>query len=365
MDKDKHESIYPDYLQLDKLLTAQKILTTGGGKSAHEEHFFIIIHQVYELWFKQILAELEAIIEVFHEGPEKQDMGLVVIRLQRMNKIFHLLLQEFEVLETMSPLDFLNFRDLLGTMSGFQSYQFRLVEAKFGLRIQERMLYAQCPFDSKLKEEHKERIRKADKDDSLFGCLEMWLERCPLEKEGYSFKKAYAAAFGRMIREGKTRLEGDGSLNAEDKMGLSRRLEELVPIFDVIFKEGKYEKHLAEGHRSVSYKAFLSALFIRLYRQHSFLNLPDMMLSEILEVSSLLTLWRYRHMQMVRKMIGWKTGTGGTSGVGYLLSTVEKYDIFSDFHMIPMLLIPSTYIPDLPPNYFPSINFFFSETVCQ
>lgn len=346
MDKPRQLAAYGDYLQLDKILGAQKLLSVESGQPVHEELFFIIVHQVYELWFKQIIADLDSVIEIFKASPEKQDLELVLIRLRRINKIFHLLLQEFEVLETMSPLEFLNFRGALGTMSGFQSYQFRLIEVKFGIRRDERMLYGKCPFEKDLKKEHKEIIYQAEGQDSLFGCIDKWLSDRPyIEKKGYKFKDSYSAAVEKMLREEKKRLEAKTDIVDEERHALERRLEELRTNFDNIFDQQHYQEAIEKGERRLSYRALLTALYIRLYRRQPPLQLPDLLLSAIVELNATFTLWRYRHSQMVQKMIGWKSGTGGTSGVQYLQSTVEKYDIFSDLYLIPMLLIPEAYLP--------------------
>ena len=114
---------YGDYLAIDKLLELQKPLSLQEGKLlAHDEMLFIIVHQAYELWFKQIRHELQACSEVLSkpaaddDGP---DMNVVVHRLKRIVEIWKLLNHQVDVLETMTPLDFLEFRELLHGASGF------------------------------------------------------------------------------------------------------------------------------------------------------------------------------------------------------------------------------------------------------
>ncbi len=356
--------VYGDYLQLDKILSSQKLLSAEKGAARHEELFFIIVHQVYELWFKQIIADLDSIFALFQAPIAQQDMELILIRLQRINKIFHLLLQEFEVLETMSPLEFLNFRDNLGTMSGFQSYQFRMIETKFGLKRDERMLYARCPYDTDLKSVHKEALKEAEQHTSLLGCIEKWLEGMPfLEKGAYRFTDAYGEAFEQMMQQEKAHIQNNPEFTEEERQGFYKRLDELRPNFAIIFNAAPYQELLKTGQRRFSYKAFMAALFIRLYRHHPLLHLPDMLLTEVVEVNALFTLWRYRHSQMVQKMIGWKSGTGGSSGVQYLQATVEKYNIFADLYLIPMLLLPEPFIPPLPEGLLPPVNYFFQDDV--
>src|ERR1700752_5161292 len=133
---------YSDYLQLDKILKSQEPASfEQGNEPAHDEMLFIIIHQSYELWFKQILFELDYVLKVF--GKEKindnsEDLNLVLHRLGRIIKILELLNQQVGILDTMTPLDFLEFRNLLIPSSGFQSTQFRLIEATLGLQMENR-----------------------------------------------------------------------------------------------------------------------------------------------------------------------------------------------------------------------------------
>src|SRR6188508_3190350 len=138
----KTPAYYGSYLAVDQLLELQKPYSLVEGKlHAHDEMLFIIVHQTYELWFKQILHELRACCEVLSQpsaddnGP---DMNVVVHRLKRIVEIWKLLNHQVDVLETMTPLDFLEFRELLHGASGFQSKQFREIEAGLGLRMENR-----------------------------------------------------------------------------------------------------------------------------------------------------------------------------------------------------------------------------------
>ena len=133
---------YGDYLGIERLLELQKPLSLREGKLiAHDEMLFIIVHQAYELWFKQILHEITACQEVLGKSTADDngpDMNLVVHRLKRVVEIWKLLNHQVDVLETMTPLDFLEFRELLHGASGFQSKQFRKIEASLGLKIENR-----------------------------------------------------------------------------------------------------------------------------------------------------------------------------------------------------------------------------------
>ena len=117
----KHEPIYyGDYLHLDKILGAQKLKSIEHGKEAHDETLFIIIHQAYELWFKQIIHEVNSIYEIFLQNRIlPSDISVVNHRLNRVVEIQRVLNQQLRIIETMTPLDFMEFRDFLLPASGF------------------------------------------------------------------------------------------------------------------------------------------------------------------------------------------------------------------------------------------------------
>ena len=142
---------YAQHLRLDRLLSSQERQSALKGQPAHDEMLFIIVHQAYELWFKLILFELDRIQEIF-AGPvaDDREIGQAVHGLSRITRIQKLLIEQLDVMESMTPLDFLDFRDLLFPASGFQSLQFRLLETRLGLTRAERLTYADKPYDAML-----------------------------------------------------------------------------------------------------------------------------------------------------------------------------------------------------------------------
>src|SRR5580658_3814842 len=134
---------YSDYLHLDKILGAQDLQSDLPGRQhAHDEMLFIIIHQSYELWFKQILYEVGSVLDILSQPniqDNSPDLFVVNHRLKRVVTIFHMLIDKINILETMTPLDFLDFRNLLRPASGFQSVQFKLLEATLGLKYEQRI----------------------------------------------------------------------------------------------------------------------------------------------------------------------------------------------------------------------------------
>jgi tryptophan 2,3-dioxygenase len=127
----KRAITYSSYLALDELLAAQRPASRAAdGQPEHDELLFIVIHQVYELWFKQLLHELAEVQRTLEGGDTDTTLHL----LNRVLKILKTLVAQVDVLETMTPLQFLSFRDRLDSASGFQSAQFREVEAVLGKR---------------------------------------------------------------------------------------------------------------------------------------------------------------------------------------------------------------------------------------
>ena len=118
---------YTSYLRLDELLDLQ---TPASGGEEHDEMLFIVIHQVYELWFKQVLHETDLLRRAF----EGNDRPLALATLKRILTIFKTLVSQVDILETMTPVSFSSFRHRLDTASGFQSIQFREFEAALGAR---------------------------------------------------------------------------------------------------------------------------------------------------------------------------------------------------------------------------------------
>jgi tryptophan 2,3-dioxygenase len=116
---------YASYLQLEKLLELQN---PRAGELEHDETLFVIIHQIYELWFKEVLHEIDYLTRMLRSN----DTPLAAATLKRILTILKTLVAQIDVLETMTPLNFLTFRDRLESGSGFQSHQFRAIEFALG-----------------------------------------------------------------------------------------------------------------------------------------------------------------------------------------------------------------------------------------
>ena len=126
-------------------------------------------NQTYELWFKQIITEIDSILNIFKsDRVDERLMDLIVSRLRRVIEIQKLLIDQVGVMETMTPLEFLEFRDLLIPASGFQSLQFRTLETKLGLKRDQRLKYNAADFDLSLKPEQRPEIASIEAEPGLF-----------------------------------------------------------------------------------------------------------------------------------------------------------------------------------------------------
>ena len=342
MKKSPEPQNYHDYLKLDSLLKAQELLSDKAGEHAHDEMLFIIIHQVYELWFKQIIFEIDSILEALdREKIDESHVGIVVSRLQRIIEIQHLLIDQIKVLETMTPMDFLDFRDLLTPASGFQSVQFRLIENKIGLQKHQRHSYGGTDYKSKISDSHINEVSKSENSRSIFLLIERWLERTPfLVFDNFDFWDQYQKAVGKMLKKDKK------IINTNDQLTDSVTEN----MFNALFDESMFMKRLESGKIRLSYKATHAALLIFLYRDQPILHNPYKLLSRLIDLDELLTTWRYKHYLMVTRMIGRKIGTGGSVGAAYLSQTAEKHRVFEDLTSLTTFLIPRSDLPELPDN---------------
>ena len=363
MPGEKSPLYYADYLQLARLLSSQSPKSTELGRPAHDEMLFIIVHQVYELWFKQILHELDSVIAIFgKEYVDEKHIGVAVARLQRITEIQKLLIDELHVLETMTALDFLEFRDLLYPASGFQSYQFRLIENRLGMLPDQRLLYNKEAYFSHLSGEHQKVIKQSESEPSLFSGVERWLERTPfLEFEGFRFWDHYKRAVEDMLQADRDAIMSNTVSSDGEKKQQLAEVEKNRENFEALLDAGKHDGLMERGMCRLSHKALLAALLIELYRDEPILHLPFRLLTVLIDMDEQWTTWRYRHAQMVQRMIGNKIGTGGSTGYSYLKATTDKYKIFSDLFNLSTFLIPRSRLPELPPDVRKSLDFQYSS----
>jgi len=319
---------YHDYLQLDKILNAQSPESDKKNLSAHDEMLFIIIHQAYELWFKQLHHEVDSVAMIMNKpalNDNSPELQTVVHRLKRVITILQVLVHQIDIMETMTPMDFLDFRDILRPASGFQSWQFKQLEAKLGLKFEHR--HGKEYYTSQLRDEHVSIIKNAESESSLLQLINSWLERMPLapalSDDKNSFWQQYRSAY-------------QNSLADVEKQNLE--------AFDDVFMKNEY----ATSNHHLSPAANRSALFIMLYRGYPLLQLPFRLLNCLLEIDEQLSSWRYRHMKMVHRTIGTRIGTGGSSGKDYLKAAADKHYIYREIAQLNSFLIERRKLPILP-----------------
>jgi tryptophan 2,3-dioxygenase len=341
---------YNDYLQLEKVLDAQHLESAKEGNDlAHDEMLFIIIHQAYELWFKQILFELDFVLRVFSKekiDDNSEDLNLVRHRMNRIIKILELITQQITLLDTMTPLDFLEFRNLLIPASGFQSVQFRLIEARLGLSMDNRFNkdYYKRTNEGGFNKPDFDTINATEESTNLLSLINRWLERMPFFEE--DLWERYHSQFP--SNEGLQPFWND--YRTIYKNGLTEREANKIFDFDFVFFENKNnlpEEKLAPK-QTLSAAAMRAALFIMLYRDFPVFQTSYQILDALVEIDHQMSNWRHKHLDMVRRMIGMRMGTGNTSGGGYLEGALHKHYIFKDISGLSTFLIERKNLPKLP-----------------
>lgn len=346
---------YWDYLRLDSLLELQGGLDGDESKLMPDELHFIIVHQAYELWFKLALRSLRlARDHLAAETVPEDAIPHVVHHLRRVTEIFRLGVEQFRVMETLTPIDFLDFRDKLVPSSGFQSFQMRELEILLGLEEAQRESYGEVhPLDhiQKLAEDSPggalawSRIVKARGELSVREALHRWLFRTPIqgsspgepgdEEAVKAFVEEYLAKAAERREHQLARMVEVGAGSAD---GLRRR-------FDATAEHAR-EFLLGDNVSPNRRRVRAAALFIESYRELPLLAWPRLLVDTILEVEEELVIWRHRHARMVERLIGRRVGTGGSSGVDYLDKTA-KYRVFPELWAVRTMLSPRETLPEL------------------
>jgi tryptophan 2,3-dioxygenase len=256
---DSHNLSYGEYLQVPELIALQQ---PQSEPPHHDELLFIIIHQTYELWFKQLLHELDAVmanLQAATATPNSREAVYEAARLlRRCTEIMRVLVEQFTILETMLPTHFLAFRGKLRPASGFQSEQFRELEFLCGLK------------DEKLLQHHKP-------SPEMHAKLE------------------------RRLREPSLR---DVFFTAIVAIGV-------MPVLP------------AEASAEECFRTRAQAILALYQQERTYRDWIDVC-ERLTEFDELLVSWRLRHIQMVERTIGTRLGTGGSSGASYLKHTLDK-----------------------------------------
>ena len=342
---------YSSYLQLDKIINAQEPESfKPGNEPAHDEMLFIIIHQAYELWFKQILFELDYVAGVFGKtaiDDNSEDLNLVRHRLSRIIKILELLNQQVGILDTMTPLDFLEFRNLLTPSSGFQSVQFRQLEARLGLQMDRRHHkdYYKRTNEGGFNPSDYHAIDSIENQQTILQLVNNWLQRMPFFEPDFwlQYQSQYA------VTDGLHPFWSD--YRALYQSGLTEREAAKIHDFDFVFfgaTDHVSEEQQLATQPQLSAAAMQSALFIMLYRDFPVFQTSYQILDSLVEIDHLMANWRHKHLVMVRRMISMRVGTGNTSGAGYLEGALSRHFVFQDISGLSTYLIERKKLPKLP-----------------
>ena len=269
----------------------------------------------------------------------------------------------------MQPLDFPEFRGLLNPTSGFQSKQFRLIEAMLGLKLQNRHL----PEHYKNTDTHHggfsmedfEEISELENSLTLLQGLKNWLNRMPFFDPAlwedyelmYPFKKTgdnkfasdYFNIYEQLQKATLDNTLADEKVSASDKKKADTDYHNNVNVFKKLF--------IDEGNDTFTPGQMTAAMFIMLYRQYPVLRLPFEFINSLIEIDELLSTWRYKHYLVVRKMIGSKPGTGNSPGGAYLLGALQKNNIFNEFTFLATYFIERDKLPVLPKELKDKLNF--------
>ncbi|MFC0471503.1 tryptophan 2,3-dioxygenase [Halalkalibacter kiskunsagensis] len=244
---------YGEYLKLEDILSSQNRLSEH-----HDEMLFIIIHQVSELWMKLILHETNAAIESI----QADDLPTSFKRLARVSKIQSQIIQAWDVLSTLTPAEYMEFRDSLGQASGFQSYQYRLIEFALGYKTGHI-------------------LKIYEKDSMLHQTL----------TKAYHAPSLYDVSIQALAKAG---LHVNPDLLQRD---FSKPYEEDVTVRDA---------------------------WLTVYRDvDKYWDLYQLA-EKLVDIEDWLQQWRFRHMKTVERIIGFKVGTGGSSGVNYLKKVLDQ-----------------------------------------
>ena len=353
---------YWDYIKVEELTALQGGLEATDEHLANDEVLFITVHQIDELWFKLALRELVSVRDLFAQDrvPE-QALASAVRGLRRMSVVFGHIAQHFDLMETMTTRDYLGFRDKLSPASGFQSAQLREVEILMGLRDEERI---------PLGHEHSymKALRTADGAESpaslrvarrltdlptLRDALEAWLARTPIfgstpdepgDAEAVAgFLEAYLEAHGKEVSRAMELAVHDALSEGDVERLKQRYVREMEGAR--AFLEATDVAEPTERARRSRIRAAL--LFIEAYRELPLLAWPREVIDALVALEQAFVIFRQRHARMVERVIGRRTGTGGSAGVDYLDQTALRYRVFHDVWAVRTILIRERFLPEV------------------
>jgi tryptophan 2,3-dioxygenase len=352
---------YWDYIKVEQITALQGGLVDDDSTLSNDEVMFITVHQIDELWMKLALRELISVRNLFAQPrvPE-QSLASAVRGVRRMQLLFHKIAAHFELMETMTTRDYLAFRDKLSPASGFQSAQLREIELLMGLSDAERIplghegsyMQALRSADGTKSPALLRVERRREDRPTLLEAINAWLYRTPIDGSTpdhpgdaevvRGFVNAYLAAHAK---------EADGALSLAIHEGLSDQ--------DVERLRARYRREVEstrafleaadapEDQRAHVGRVRAAVVLIESYRELPLLAWPREVIDAIVALEQAFVIFRQRHARMVERVIGRRTGTGGSAGVDYLDQTALKYRIFRDVWAVRTLLVRERALPPL------------------
>ena len=347
---------YGNYLRLEEMLSLQEGPNGYLPEPCNDEKHFIIVHQAFELWFKLVLSELKHVHTIMNNNHiDENSMPKIVHHLKRVSSVFGLMSQQWKVMETLTPQDFLSFRDRLGTSSGFESWQLRQIEIILGLEQQQRDAgmdplnhMRRLQVEGKISQNVLDEFQLMIESPSLNQLLTDWLSRTPIngslpdndsdEEIVTEYIQSHISAMGSHSDQVVAHFK---SIGHGDESSLRDRLNKSVASAqDFLMPEG------------VVNRARAGLLFVESYRELPLLSWPRVLIDSFVELEESILLFRNSHARMVERMIGRRMGTGGSSGVDYLDATL-KYRIFVDLWTVRTILVKRDLLPDVVgPEYY-------------
>lgn len=343
---------YWEYLGLKELLSLQGGISGDEKNLSQDEVVFIAVHQVYELWLKLMLRDLESARNLFAQEHVPDDALSGVSRLlARVRTILEIAAEHFRLVETITPRDFLQFRDNLFPASGGQSVQFREIEILFGLEDSDRIPYlGKGTYQDVLREPDgsegwvlaRVKARLADRP-TLKEAIDEWLYRTPIDGskpdedgdaavvDGFidSYLKSHAGAMDQLKQRVPSLVRTD-----EEAEQLRARYDRAVEGAEEFLRA----LDVPEDERARRRRIRSAALFIEVFRELPLLAWPREVVDGLVAVEQAYIVFRQRHARMVERLIGRRVGTGGSTGVDFL-DKGANYRVFRDLWAARTILV--------------------------
>ncbi|PCC69063.1 Tryptophan 2,3-dioxygenase holoenzyme [Nannocystis exedens] len=354
-------TLYWDYIKLEELLSLQTGVEPDESELENDEVMFITIHQIDELWFKLAIRELVRVRNLFaQEKVREQSLSDAVRGIRRTALLFDQVAHHFRLMETMTTRDYLGFRDKLSPASGFQSAQLREIEILMGLKVDDRIPLGHdnsylraLRYPDGRPSPASQRVEARLKDvPTLLEAINEWLHRTPIqgstpEQEGDTenvrrFVENYLKAQAIEAEEAMI-LVRDSAPGEADR----RRIEERYKQERIKAREFLLAEEVPEEDRPRVARVRAALLFIESYRELPLLAWPREVLDGLVELEQAFVIFRQRHARMVERVIGRRTGTGGSAGVDYLEQTALRYRVFRELWAVRTLMIRKTALPPL------------------